>query len=81
MVSKNKIETVLKELLEGRAKWAPGVTNLGWTVRVEDGNLRFNNKLNTVYAKALTQKAKEILTDSGYIVAHVSATMLLIDDK
>ncbi|MFZ3001594.1 MAG: hypothetical protein WA071_14805 [Undibacterium umbellatum] len=78
MITKQQILKAVPDVQE-LAQWAPGVAPMGWTVRVEDGNLQFNENLHRDYRAALTLVAAEKLKEAGFDVTQPSLSYLIIN--
>ena len=78
MITKEQILNAIPDVQE-LTQWTPGVTAMGWTVRVEDGNLQFNEKLHRDYCTALTLVAAAQLKEAGFDVTQPSLSHLIIN--
>ncbi|MFZ6871181.1 hypothetical protein ACO0LF_03840 [Undibacterium sp. Di27W] len=78
MITKQQILNAIPDVQE-LAQWTPGVAPMGWTVRVEDGNLQFNENLHRDYSAALTLVAKAKLKEAGFNVTQPSLSFLIIN--
>jgi hypothetical protein len=61
-MTNQQLHSILSQLEGGTvAFYCPGVSPLGWTLKIEDGEYTINYRLNTAYRMALRQRADALI--------------------
>ncbi|MFZ6767534.1 hypothetical protein ACO0LM_10645 [Undibacterium sp. Di26W] len=78
MITKQQILNAIPDVTEF-PHWKPATAPTNWTVRIEDGNVLFNENLNRDYLAALTLIAAAQLRDAGFKVTQPTLSFLLVN--